>query len=214
MFNIDLCLFSLGSFRHPGGIDILQTSGVKKRRICRAALLRLRLLLFIQNQIFLLLLVIKQFKQELPNWIRPQTRSMHLCKQDRCNAWELKIKKKGRKRKDHPEIHWRMQAGWQAWRRPPGQPGSITCNSPVIHSSTWLPILTCSCSENSSRQIGQEESGAAFLNSLLWGGEIWQRKMSENWKCQQIGRCQKRPGWRLLALAARSSAGQILSRSS
>ena len=145
MFNIDLCLFSLGSFRHPGGIDILQTSGVKKRRICRAALLRLRLLLsignqiffvsignqifllFIGNQIFLLLLVIKhKLKQELPNWIRPHTRSMHLCKQDRCNAWELKIKKKGSKRKDHPEIHWRMQAGWQAWRRPPGQPGIIT----------------------------------------------------------------------------------------
>ena len=78
-----------------------------------------------------------------------------------------------------------MQAGWQAWRRPPGQPGSITCKT-SIYSSTWLPILTCSCSENSVRQIGQEESGDAVLNSLLWGGEIWQI-----WKVE-------RPGWRLL----------------
>ena len=104
------------------------------------------------------------------------------------------------------ESHWRMQAGWQAWRRPAGQPGSITCKT-LIHSPGFrssIPIVTCSCSENSVRQIGQEESGNAAPNSLLWGGEIW-----EIWK---IGRRKvERPGWRLLAWAAQSPAGPKLS---
>ena len=137
---------------------------------------------------------------------------MHFCKQGRRSAWEcfnMKIpfciclsRRREVRRKINPESHWRMQGGWQAWRRPPGQPGSSTCKT-LIHPPGFkssIPILTCSCSENSVRQIGQEESGDAVLNSLLWGGEIWQI-----WKVE-------RPGWRLLAWAAQSPAGPKLSR--
>ena len=61
-----------------------------------------------------------------------------------------------------------------------------------------IPILTCSCSPNSSRQIGQEESGDAVLVSLLWRGKCEKWKMSENCKDLDVvcwhGRFVQQPG--------------------
>ena len=120
-----------------------------------------------------------------------------------------------------------MQGRWQAWRMPPGQPGRITCET-LLHSSTWL---TPPGHLAQSTWLPKQHSNRHLLILVKLSQADWARGVGRRRPCLpllkrfdahipsifssekgKISEKVKRPGWQLLAWAARSSFVPSVSR--